>query len=110
MSSPLATKPTLLQLGSMQEEDGHKICIMDEVASQWDSLAPQLGIPSSQINILHRDCAMQCCTATRRMFSTWVDGADATWKQLLDGLRIIDQDVLAKRIEQVCRYVIPQEK
>ena len=103
-------KPTLLNLRSMRDRDGKKFCIIDEVAPHWDSLAPQLDIPNIQINILRRDFATQCQRACENMFSMFVDMPGVTWKKLLDGLRNIDELVLAHRIELAYGVALSQDK
>ena len=104
----IGCRPTMLLLQSMFNEDGKEICIIDEVASRWDALAPHLDIKNAEIKILQRDYSTNCLQACMKMFSLWIDrqSENLTWECLVEAVWNIHESVLAKNIESVCRYTL----
>ena len=100
----LDAKPTLAKLAMLQNVEGKKIKIIEEVAPFWESLGDQLdfdesGSKLSLIKAEHPINPVGCC---RAMFQHWLNGNGVTpcsWGKLVKLLEDLDQEVLAQDIQ-----------
>lgn len=96
-------KPSLLQLQSLQDENGFEVRVIQEIASEWYEVAVALGIKSSAINIISTDCRGHCVRGCTKMMSDWIDSQqEVTWEHLIDALHRAGYDALAKDIKCLC--------
>ena len=75
--------------------------------SDWESLGLLLGLESATLEAIKADNSGKKQACKRKMLEHWLDGKDQvtecggpTWRQLTDCLKQLEEDTLAKDIEE----------
>ena len=96
-------KPTIAKLLLLKVADGHKIQIIDTVASKWKLLGHLMNFDDTgtwvdKADNKHRGDPDSCCVA---IFKHWLNGngrGPHTWKTLIELLEDTDYQVLADEV------------
>jgi len=75
--------------------------VIQEVAPHYYDIGLELGVEATQLRIIETNYRHQCCEKCQLMFEKFLEMGGATWKAVIDALRIggVQLLTLADRIE-----------
>ena len=94
-------KPRIAQLMKLKTTKGDRVNIMESVTPSWKKLGFLMDLDSSgqkvkNIEAEHKQNGQDICC--QELFTVWLDGADATWGNLIELLVDLEQNELAKQV------------
>ena len=97
-----------MNAGSSEEERDKFLCeiflaLQDHLITEWFTFGLYLGLSVTELNVLETNSVAYADkrASVRQMLTKWKDkfGKEATWDKIVDALRNIGQNTLARQLE-----------
>ena len=79
------------------------LALQDHLIKEWFTFGLYLNLSVTELNVLETNSVVHVekRTSVRHMLTKWKDkfGTEATWDKIVDALRNIGQDTLARNLE-----------